>query len=117
MGLHNIPLSVELSQKEVNDFTKLYNDKIGNSEFDLLVYGRVENMIIKGNVLDIDTDINSYYICDTKMRKFPVFYDGVNTHILNYDERLIDDVGLYNKRIDFYDASKSKVKSILEKFM
>ena len=112
-GLKNIPLSVELSSKEVIDFVSLYNDKIGYDNFELLVYGRVENMIIKGNILDIDANSFLYSIKDSKERVFPVYYDGINTHIFNYINREEFDVSL-DYRFDFYNESKEDINSILK---
>lgn len=112
-GLKNIPLSVELSSKEVIDFVSLYNDKIGYDNFELLVYGRVLNMIIKGNILDIDANSFLYSIKDSKERVFPVYYDGINTHIFNYINREEFDVSL-DYRFDFYNESKEDINSILK---
>lgn len=112
-GLKNIPLSVELSSKEVTDFISLYNDKIGYDSFELLVYGRVLNMIIKGNILDIDENSFIYSIKDSKERVFPVYYDGINTHIYNYVNRDVFDVSL-DYRFDFYNESKEDINSILK---
>ena len=113
IGLKNIPLSVELSSKEISDFISLYNEKIGYDNFELLVYGRVENMIIKGNIFDIDKNCLIYSIKDSKERVFPVFYDGFNTHIYNYLNREVFDVSL-DYRFDFYNESKEDVNSILK---
>ena len=113
LGLKNIPLSVELSSKEVIDFISLYTDKIGYDNFELLVYGRVLNMIIKGNILDIDKNSFIYDIKDSKDRLFPVYYDGINTHIYNYINRDVFDVSL-DYRFDFYNESKEDINSILK---
>ena len=56
MGLSVIPLSCELNDFEIFTFLKLFKSKFGNCKFEILKYGRVENMIIKGNILNLDID-------------------------------------------------------------
>ena len=112
IGINRVCLSVELSEDELLEFINLYNEKFGKSNFDILVYGRVENMIIKGNILNIESGYNNYSLVDFKDRKFPVYYDGVNTHILNYEDKKIDTdkfTGLCNFRYDFYNEDIDNV--------
>ena len=113
-GLKNIPLSVELSDNEIRDFVSLYSKKIGSGNFELLVYGRIENMIIKGNILDITENDMEYNIVDSKERVFPVYYDGINTHVLNYINRENNNIEL-DCRYDFYDENEEGISSILNK--
>ena len=42
-------------------------------------------MLIKGNILDLDKNDKTYELIDVKEKKFPVFFDGVNTHVMNYE--------------------------------
>ena len=117
IGVKRICLSVELSEDELLEFINLYNEKFGSYEFDILVYGRVENMIIKGNILNIESGYNNYNLIDFKERKFPVYYDGNNTHILNYENKVIDVskfTGLCNLRYDFYDEDVNNIEKIVE---
>lgn len=114
-GVKNIPISVELSQDEVYEFIKLYNSKFGYGDFEVFSYGYVENMIIKGNVFDIGNDFCSYEIIDSKNRKFPVYFDGVNTHIFNHEKRLYNiDSNLCSKRIDFYGEEEKAIINVLK---
>lgn len=113
-GLRNIPLSVELSDTEIRDFISLYNKKIGFGNFELLVYGRIENMIIKGNILNITENDMEYNIIDSKERVFPVYYDGVNTHVLNYINRENYSIKL-DCRYDFYNENEDAINNILNK--
>ncbi len=115
IGINRVCLSVELSEDELLEFINLYNEKFGMSNFDILVYGRVENMIIKGNILNIESGYNNYNLIDFKDRKFPVYYDGVNTHILNYEDKNINIskfTGLCNLRYDLYDEDIDKIIKI-----
>ena len=118
IGIKNICLSVELSEEELLEFIDLYNNKFGKTSFEILAYGRVENMIIKGNILDIEKNDYTYYLIDFKNRKFPVYYDGVNTHILNHENKKIDTNKFINKcilRYDFYDENADNIYNIVNK--
>ena len=115
MGLNVIPLSCELNDYEIFTFIKLFKEKFGTCKFEILKYGRVENMIIKGNILDLDISKYSYLLEDFKNRKFPVFYDGVNTHILNY-EMIENNLNYINNcyfRYDFFDEDVNTLSNIL----
>ena len=117
IGLINIPLSVELNSDEIFDFISKYKEVIGEDIFEVLVYGRVENMIIKGNILDIDSNNYSYSLIDKRDRVFPVYYDGINTHILNYEKKdnLFDVKCDY--RFDFYEEKQQEVEDILNNYV
>ena len=116
IGVNSICLSVELSELEINEFIKLYNEKIGSLDFEVLVYGRVENMIIKGNILNLKDNYYKYYIEDSRNRSFPVYYDGNKTHILNYENVSLNLNELSNCtfRYDFYNESIEKIESIVK---
>lgn len=115
LGLNVIPLSVELNEFELLSFIKLFKEKFGNCKFEILKYGRVENMIIKGNILDLDNCKYSYKLEDFKNRLFPVYYDGINTHILNYEmvNLGLQDVLNCYFRYDFYDENVNTFSNIL----
>ena len=113
-GLNNIPISVELSNDEIKEFIDLYNEKFGNCEFEILVRGYVENMVIKGNILDIEKNDYNYKLVDFKGRNFFTYYDGDKTHIYNYEEKNIDSDMFYGKcslRFDFYGYESDKFMS------
>ncbi len=115
LGLDIIPLSVELNEFEILNFLKLFKEKFGSCKFEILKYGRVENMIIKGNILHLDCDKYTYLLEDFKNRKFPVFYDGINTHILNYEliNNNLNYISNCYFRYDFYDEEVNTLKNIL----
>lgn len=115
MGLSVIPLSCELNDFEIFTFLKLFKSKFGNCKFEILKYGRVENMIIKGNILNLDIDKYSYLLEDFKYRKFPLFYDGINTHILNY-EMINNNLNYISNcyfRYDFFDEDVNTLSNII----
>ncbi len=115
LGLNTITLSVELSETEINEFISLFQQKFGKMNFEVLVYGRVENMVIKGNILQLINHSFDYYLVDSKKREFPVYYDGINTHILNYENQKIIDRNnhLYHKRFDFYQETGEEIRQII----
>lgn len=119
IGLSIIPLSVELTVDEIDDFINRYRSKFGFTLFEIVNYGRVENMIIKGNILDINKNSYEYNLVDFKMRKFPVYFDGVNTHILNYEKRELDKLFENTNiifRLDFYNEDRDMIKNIVNKY-
>ena len=114
IGYKIINLSVELKEDEINDFISKYQSMFGNNNFEVLTYGYIENMIIKGNILNISKD-NNYLLKDYQNRLFPVYYDGIKTHILNYEKRVFStNNNNYTKRIDFLNESSSEVEKIVK---
>lgn len=121
LGLQAVTLSVELSQLEIEQFIRLYESTFKEkSTFQMLCYGPVENMIIKGNILNINKDDYDYCLTDIKSRVFPVFYDGVLTHVMNFEQRK-EKLSAYLKeniqiRLDFHQETKDEVYSIIKKY-
>ena len=115
-GLLNIPVSVELNFNEINNLYNKFIDKFDvTPPLEILVYGRVENMIIKQNILSLDKNYK-YDLIDKRKRCFKVFYKNNLTHILNYEKR--NNIYSFNhiKRLDFYDESKEDIINIVKKF-
>ena len=121
LGIQAVTLSVELSQLEIEQFIRLYESTFKEkSTFQMLCYGTVENMIIKGNILNINKDDYDYCLTDIKSRVFPVFYDGVLTHVMNFEQRK-EKLSSYLKeniqiRLDFHQETKDEVYSIIKKY-
>lgn len=116
-GLDVVTLSVELSEQEVIDLINNYiNTFKVYPRFEVLVYGRIENMFIKGNILDIVANDYNYTLRDEKGNSFPVYFDGENTHVLNYEpinfknKKLLSDY--VTLRYDFYNETESEIKNI-----
>ena len=114
-GFSEVCLSVELDKEEIIEFEKLYLEKFGDFTFEVFNYGRVENMIIKGNILNIEDNNYQYYLKDLQGRVFPVYYDGRITHILNYKCHNLE---LFegNVRLDFYDEDDLQIRNIVKKY-
>lgn len=121
LGIQAVTLSVELSQLEIEQFIRLYESTFKEkSTFQMLCYGTVENMIIKGNILNINKDDFDYRLTDIKSRVFPIFYDGVLTHVMNFEQRR-EKLSSYLKeniqiRLDFHQETKDEVYSIIKKY-
>ena len=78
-------------------------------------------MIIKGNILNLETNDYNYELLDLKNRSTKTNYDKKNTHDINYkkkeeitDKKLLNQVSL---RFDFYNESPSVIKDILTKYL
>ena len=121
LGIQAVTLSVELSQLEIEQFIRLYESTFKEkSTFQMLCYGTVENMINKGNILNINKDDFDYRLTDIKSRVFPIFYDGVLTHVMNFEQRR-EKLSSYLKeniqiRLDFHQETKDEVYSIIKKY-
>lgn len=121
LNIKTVTLSVELTNEEIINLIVNYKRKFNTeANVEILAYGRVENMLIKGNILDIEKGNKNYKLADFKKRYFPVFYDGVNTHILNYENTKRLDFTLLNNissiRLNFYDENATTIKKIVNQY-
>lgn len=113
--------SIELSEYELINMINKYHEKFEVlPNIEIFAYGKVENMLIKGNILQL-SDFQNANLIDLKNRKFPVFYDGENTHILNYENKTIENKQLFELsssiRLQFFDESKEEVEQIVNKYL
>ena len=120
IGFNNVCISVELTKDDILELIDTYKKKFKVSpKLEVLIYGRVENMIIKGNILDIEKDSINYQLLDIHNYKFPVYYDGLNTIIYNYTNHRFEDIfstfECVDLRLDFYDEPFTVVEDILTK--
>lgn len=120
-GLTTVNLSVELTEEEITSFIDNYVKKFNTyPNIEILVYGKVENMIIKDNILNIEENNYEYYLIDQKKRKFPVYYDGQNTHILNHNNKVFENYNKIKKyasiRFDFYKEDEKMITDIVNKY-
>lgn len=121
LGFKKLTLSCELSQINYEEFINEFYNKFKTwPNIDIICYGKVENMLIKNNILNINKDDFSYNLIDIKRRKFPVYFDGINTHIMNYENKKICiDKKLKNKvniRFLFYNESIEEIKNIVKEY-
>ena len=114
-GFKNICLSVEVDSSEQLSITQALSSRFNiDVALEVLVYGRCENMIIKGNILNISNDKNRYSLLDLRKRKFPVYLEGNKTYILDskVQYRKIKSSSII-KRYDFYDEDYSDIEKIV----
>lgn len=117
-GLNNFTLSVELNEEEINNLMKCFENKFHFSfKPEILVYGKVENMYIKGNILNIGNELYTYRLKDRNNRYFNCYLDHNNTVILNYENKELNADFKFNyyKRFDFYDEDKEMIEKIVNK--
>lgn len=118
LGISSVTLSVELTEEEMLEFINKYKETFNSyPNVEVLNYGLIENMIIKDNILNITENDYNYELYDLRNRHFKVYYDGLNTHVLNYkikesitNKSLKDFVTL---RYDFYDETAKEISKIL----
>lgn len=85
LGYSCVTLSVELTGSEVLSLIEKFYQKFSFSpNVEVVCLDRIELMLIKGNILDLSVS-KEYTLVDGKKRKFPVFFDGVYTHVLNFE--------------------------------
>ena len=122
LGLPSVTLSEELTTEEIinfiNNYAKTFNKY---PRIEVLSYGRVENMIIKGNILDLPKYDKLYELIDVKERKFPVYYDGYHTHVMNYELTKKDDLKELKDYITFrlkFDKEKEEeIEKIIKSYI
>ena len=118
LGIALVNVSVELNESEIRNLIKNYQELFKcYPSIEVLAYGRVENMIIKNNILDITNEMYSYNLIDIKKRKFPVYFDGVNTHILNYQNNTLNLSDVKEKtavRFDFFNENEKQIRNIIK---
>ncbi len=120
LGIDTVTLSVELTEEEMEQFIHDYHVKFNHyPKVEIFAYGRVENMIIKGNVLSLDEGVYDYNLIDIKEKKFPVYFDGMNTRIKNFAIEEITSEYLLTKcnyRLTFTTEDSRKIAETINKY-
>ncbi len=121
MKMDSVTLSVELTEDEIINFINTYVKTFNvYPNIEVLVYGRVENMIILGNILNLKENDYSYVLVDQKNNEFPVYYDGRLTHILNFENKNIENIEVLKKyatlRIDLFDEDNKMTQVLIKKY-
>ena len=108
------------TNRKLGRTTDIRMSMLRNLTTDLLVYGKVENMIIKGNILSLEENDYNYKLIDNKNRSFPTYYSYGKTHILNYISLKNTPVPYLkehcNLRFDFFDESKETVEITVKNY-
>jgi putative protease len=122
LGLSRITLSVETDISRIEDIVL----SCGNSNLEVIVYGRLEVMIMKYMPLDklVDKDLNKKYsLKDRNGAEFRLVEEDDLTHIFyykNYDleediPRLIE-LGIENYRIELFEENKQETVNLIKKY-
>lgn len=128
-NISRVTLSVEMTFEQVSSLTKRLNDL---SCLEVIVYGRIEAMIMKYCPLNmlINNDKfpcgvcrngNNYSLVDRNNEKYPLLHSNELTHILNYKALEIQnindyiDLGIKNYRIELFDEDSITLKNIVKK--
>lgn len=128
LGVDNITLSVENSIDTISHIV----DKIGNKNIEVIVYGRLEAMIMKYCPLKmiINNDKKPCSVCrngkkyelvDRNGAHYPLLQDRELTHILyyqNYDRldnvQKLASIGVLNYRFEFFNENSNEIKEIIK---
>lgn len=116
-GLSLVPVSVELNNQEILFMKEKFYEKTSSIlPLEILVYGRVCNMTIEGNILKLNNDLDCS-LKDYKNRYFKAFYRNGKTYILNHEvvKKKIDFGFPYVKRFDFFDETEEEIIAIVKK--
>lgn len=121
MGLNMVTLSVELTQEEIISFINNFRRIFGSTpNIEVVGYGRYENMIIKDNILNLKENDYNYKLIDSRKRIFPTYFDTVNTYILNYENKELNNIKKIKKysdiRVQFFDEDIDTVIKTVKKY-
>lgn len=129
LGINNITLSVEDS---IDTISSIVNN-VGNSNIEVIVYGRLEAMIMKYCPLkmlinndrvpcNVCRNGKKYELVDRNGAHYPLIQDKELTHIMYYQKYdIIKDMdklskfGILNYRFEFFDENSKEIKEIIEK--
>ena len=130
LGVTGITLSVENSV----DTIKKIVENVGNSSLEVIVFGRLEAMIMKYCPLKmlINHDKNDCQVCrngrkyafqDRNGEKYPLLQENELTHLFYYQNLNLESVlsqlksmGISRFRFEFFDENAEVVEYILKKF-
>lgn len=130
LGISNITLSIENSTDEIENIV----NKVGNLGLEVLVYGKVEAMIMKYCPLKmlVNHDKTPCNIChngkkyelkDRNGARYPLIQDKELTHIFYYqnnnlenDIRKLKQVPILRYRFEFFDENCQEIHNILKKY-
>ena len=114
-NVKRVTLSPEVNYNNLDSYIK---DKV-----ELIIYGRIELMLLKTNILgDNPSRQDNYYLEDIHNNKYPVIYKDNLTHILHYKNiNYLDNIDYYKKigiksyRVELYDEDYDEVVDLLSK--
>lgn len=109
-------ISPELSTNEITNIS----NKINTTE--VIIYGKLELMIINYKIINDYTENSKYYLKNNKNEKFPIYFKDNKTHIIHYKPlNLINQIdylknnNINNFRLEFTDETPKEINNILNK--
>lgn len=129
LGIRNITLSIENSCSDISNIVK----KVGNCGLEVLVYGRLEAMIMKYCPLKmlINHDKKLCNIChngkiyelqDRNGAKYPLLQSNEQTHLFyhqifhrEFEIPKLFEIGILRYRFEFFDENSQEINEILKK--
>lgn len=132
LGFKRVTLSIEMSQKRIENLIRNYKNKFGyEPNVEVMVYGKPDLMITKFcpiNKILTDKDINcarcnndKFYLIDRKGYKLELIKDGLcNTRIINPKKlHLIEycdylkEIGVSKLRLEFTSESEEETQEVI----
>lgn len=122
LGLSRITLSIENSIDKIKSIV----DTCGNSNLEVIVYGRIEVMIMKYspfNKFELNKN-NSYSLRDRNNEDYRIVEDNGLTHIFYYKNHIISDenieelkkLNIINYRLELFEESKEETVNLIKKY-
>ena len=106
---------------EIETFINRFKEKFGvYPKIEVLGFGRCQNMVIKGNILSLKSNDYEYKLIDMRKREFPVYFDSINTYILNYQDSYLKNNHFIKKhadiRLQFFDCDSNFILDTVKKY-
>ena len=120
LGINRIVLSIENTIDRIEDMVK----SSGNSNLEVVVYGRLEAMVTKYDIIDMLTsgEGKKYNLKDRNKSLYPIVRKNNLTHIFyykNYDilESIprLKEMGINNYQISLFDEDRIDTVKLIEK--
>lgn len=126
-GLKRVTLSIECKDEDIEAIT---NSKVDSNQLEVIVYGRIEAMIMKyhpishlkaTSSLPSTPNAKKYYLVDRNHEKYPLIEEENCTHLFYYKlvERNIENLyamKIRTFRLEFFDESASQTRDIIKKY-
>ncbi len=125
-GLERVTLSIECKDEDIEAITKA---NIDTNQLEVIVYGRVEAMIMKYHPISYlgitpikqSPNAKKYYLVDRNHEKYPLIEEENCTHLFYYKpiERSIENLyerKIRNFRLEFFDESATLTRNIIKKY-
>ena len=120
IGINRITLSIENTIDRIKDIVA----NSGNNNLEVLVYGRLEAMVTKYDIISMLTDEkgSKYYLKDRNKSLYPLVRKNNLTHIFYYknydileDIPKLEEIGINNYQVSLFDENREETVKLIEK--